>query len=178
MDTTKISKFLSLVLRHRPAAAFVTLDEAGWVEVDALIEGAQKAGVALDFNLLEQVVDENDKQRFEFNEDVTRIRARQGHSVQVALGYPASEPPEFLYHGTAPQFLNAIRKNGLQKMKRHAVHLSPDKDTAIRVGARRGLPVILRVNAGKMHQAGHRFEVTGNRVWLTEHVPSEYIEFP
>ncbi len=178
MDIVKTSKFLSLVLRHQPQTAHITLDEAGWTDVDALLDGAARAGRRIDMDQLCEVVDENDKQRFEFNADMTKIRARQGHSVAVELGYAPSAPPELLYHGTVPGSLPAIRAGGLQKMRRHAVHLSPDLATATRVGQRRGQPCILTVRAAALHATGAAFYRTENNVWLTEQVPPEFIGFP
>lgn len=178
MSTVQISKFLSLVLRHKPAEIGITLDEAGWVDVDDLLDGLKKHGQAITFPKLEEVVDTNDKQRFEFNEDATRIRARQGHTVAVTLGYEPQPPPAFLYHSTVAASIPLIQKNGLQKMRRHAVHLSPDRETATRVGQRRGMPLLLKIRAQAMHEAGHLFYCTANNVWLTELVPAEFIEFP
>ena len=178
MDTVKISKFLALILRHKPDAAGVTLDEAGWTEVDGLLEGMARAGTAISFEALSEVVEDNNKQRFEFNADLTKIRARQGHSVSVELGYAPTEPPERLYHGTVPKALAAIRSGGLQKMSRHAVHLSPDLETAKRVGQRRGQPILLEVRARDLHAAGALFYRTENNVWLTDSVPAAFIVFP
>jgi len=178
MNTVQVSKFLSLVLRHKPSEIGIVLDDAGWVDVDVLLDGLKKHGRGIRFDELEEVVDTNDKQRFEFNEDATRIRARQGHTVAVSLGYTPQAPPAALYHGTVAASIPLIRKNGLQKMRRHAVHLSPDLETATRVGLRRGMPLLLKVRALTMHEAGHLFYCTANNVWLTEFVPAEFIEFP
>ena len=146
--------------------------------MDGLLEGMARAGTAVSFDDLCAVVEDNDKQRFEFSPDLTKIRARQGHSVSVELGYPPAEPPEFLYHGTVPRALSAIRAAGLQKMRRHAVHLSPDLATATRVGQRRGQPIILTVRARDLHATGALFYRTENNVWLTETVPAAFIQFP
>ena len=173
-----ISKFLSLVLRHEPEAAGVTLDEAGWVDVDALITGCRANGVGVSRVELDEIVATSDKQRFALSPDGTRIRANQGHSLPVELGYEPAEPPEVLFHGTGERTLPAIRVGGLLKMSRHHVHLSREKDTAQKVGQRHGRPVVLTVRTGEMHRDGHAFFVSANGVWLTESVPVKYISFP
>jgi len=172
------SKYLSLVLRHKPDTVGITLDEAGWVRVDELMSALARHGKPMSRTTLEEVVATNDKQRFSFSEDGTRIRANQGHSVEIELGYQAALPPEILYHGTPQQFVEPIAREGLNKMSRHHVHLHLDVGTSTAVGRRRGKPVLLRIRALAMHQAGHQFFVTPNDVWLTDHVPAEYIEFP
>ena len=176
----RASKFLSLVLRHNPGKIGIELDEAGWVPVEDLLVAIRERGrgVRLERDKLQQVVDTNDKKRFEFSEDGLRIRARQGHSVQVELGDEAQEPPECLYHGTPEKFVEAIRSAGLLKMNRHAVHLSSDYETATKVGSRRGRPVIIKVRARELHADGHEFRLTGNGVWYTDHVPKEYLLWP
>jgi putative RNA 2'-phosphotransferase len=176
MTDREISQRLSLVLRHQPEAAGVTLDHAGWADVDTLLAGLRTRGCDVDLARLEHVVDTNDKQRFELDADASRIRARQGHSVAVALGYVALPPPEYLFHGTVAAALPAIRAAGLQKMRRHAVHLSADLETATRVGARRGAPLVLTVRAGALHREGGVFFRTENGVWLTEGVPVAFVE--
>lgn len=170
----RASKFLSHVLRHRPEAIGVTLDEGGWVDVDELLEACRRAGKRLTQKELLEVVALNDKQRFTMREG--RIRANQGHSIDVDLGLDPVEPPMYLYHGTAEHRLEAIRQNGLRRMNRHHVHLSPDVDTARRVGIRHGTPVILQVSAGAMFVAGYAFYLSENGVWLTECVPCQYLE--
>ena len=170
------SRFLSLVLRHRPEAAGVTLDEAGWTDVAELLAGCASAGRPMTRATLERVVETNDKKRFEFSEDGSRIRASQGHSVPVELQYEARTPPELLHHGTAARFLPAIRRDGLRPMQRHHVHLSPDPETAAKVGARHGKLVLLTVRAGDLHRAGHAFHLSTNGVWLVDHVPPGFIE--
>lgn len=177
-QTKKTSKFLSLVLRHQPETIGITLDDAGWVTVDDLLTALASQGRPLTREVLEMVVANNDKQRFSFSDDGKQIRANQGHSVEVELGYEACTPPEILYHGTPRQFVEPIRRGGLQKMQRHHVHMHQDLNTATAVGNRRGKAVILKIRALEMHAAGHAFFVTANHVWLTDHVPSEYIEFP
>lgn len=174
----ELSKFLSWVLRHRPDAIGIILDDAGWTDVDALLAHSRAHGRPLTRELLERIVMESPKQRFALSEDRRRIRASQGHSVEVELGYEPATPPEVLFHGSVASNIAAIRGDGLRKMSRHHVHLSPDEATARSVGGRRGKPVILRVAAGRMHREGHVFFRSANGVWLTEHVPPEYIEFP
>lgn len=174
----RFSKFLSFALRHKPAEVGITLDEAGWTGVPEVLAAADRKGHRMTLDDLVEVVRDNDKRRFALNEDRTRIRANQGHSVQVELGYSVTEPPEFLFHGTVDRFLDSIREKGLLKGERHHVHLSKDRDTALRVGSRRGAPVVLRVQALEMHRSGVQFFVSDNGVWLTDHVPSERIEFP
>jgi len=176
----RTSKFLSMVLRHNPGAIGITLDEAGWVGVQDLLDAMAKAKRETTLDQLQKVVAENNKKRFEFSEDGSKIRARQGHSVQVDLGYEPQDPPEFLYHGTATRFLPKIRgeKQGLLKGQRHHVHLSADTDTAKNVGSRHGKPVVLTVRSKEMVEAGHQFFLSNNGVWLTEHVPVEFLDLP
>jgi putative RNA 2'-phosphotransferase len=171
-----VSKKLSFWLRHRPDAAGLTLDEAGWAEVDAVLGALDRAGVVGGLDRLRGVVAGNDKQRFELSADGGRIRARQGHSVAVELGWPEQVPPEHLYHGTVARFLDAILAEGLRPMGRHHVHLSPDMATARRVGERRGTPAILAVRARDLHAAGTPFYRTANQVWLTGAVPPQFLE--
>ena len=177
-ERRKKGKFLSLVLRHQPDTIGIALDEAGWVDVDVLMSALTRHNRRMSRETLEEVVRTNDKQRFSFSQDGTRIRANQGHSVDIALGYQPATPPEILFHGTPQQFVDTIAGEGLKKMKRHHVHLHVDVATSTAVGQRRGKPVLLKVRALAMHQAGHEFYVTPNDVWLTDHVPAEYIEFP
>jgi putative RNA 2'-phosphotransferase len=174
----RISKFLSLVLRHKPETIGLSLDRGGWARVDELIAAANRAGMPLDQASLQQVVEQNNKQRFAFSDDGQRIRASQGHSLPIDLGLEPLAPPQVLYHGTATRFLNSIRRQGLVPRGRTHVHLSPDEPTAVRVGKRHGKPVVLTVQAGRMHQDGFRFYLSANGVWLTEKVPAEYLVFP
>lgn len=175
---TTVSKFLSLVLRHEPSRASIRLDPAGWVEVGDLLAGCARAGMAITPEELDEVVRTNEKQRFAFSEDGLRIRASQGHSVEVELGYEPAVPPETLYHGTIAKFLDSIHAQGLLKGERHDVHLSESPETATAVGQRRGQPIILRVHAGRMHRDGHTFRRSANGVWLTDSVPAAYVSFP
>lgn len=180
MDRSLVSasKFLSLVLRHDPASIGITLDAAGWVDVDVLLAAMERAGKPLDRATLERVVAENDKRRFAFSEDGARIRASQGHSVAVELGLAPVEPPEELFHGTATRFVESIRAQGLRPGSRTHVHLSADEATARAVGTRHGKPAILRVASGAMHRDGHPFVRSENGVWLAREVPVRYITFP
>ena len=172
----RVSKYLAKHLRHMPERIGIELDAQGWVAVDVFLAAAASHGFPIDPAELERVVAENDKRRFVI--DHGRIRANQGHSVPVELGLPAAAPPAYLYHGTIGRSLAAIRAEGLRPMNRHHVHLSPDRETATRVGARRGVPVVLSVAAAMMHGDGHTFHVTANGVWLTPHVPPAYLDFP
>ena len=174
--STKISRFLSLVLRHQPEIVGITLTEDGWMNVDELIAAINRHGQELDFETLEQVVETNDKKRFAFSDDGEMIRANQGHSVEVNLGYRATPPPEILYHGTVARFLPSIRENGIQKGQRHHGHLSASLEVANTVGKRRGQPVILTVRAQEMNVAGHDFFISANGVWLTDLVPATFID--
>ncbi|RCV52378.1 RNA 2'-phosphotransferase [Marinitenerispora sediminis] len=179
MDNRRLvrrSKFLARVLRHEPELLGLTLDPAGWVAVDDLLAACRRAGVELTPADLDEVVARNDKSRFAFSPDRRRVRAQQGHSVPVRLDLPETVPPTTLYHGTVGPSLPAIFTEGLRPMARHDVHLSPDPETARRVGARRGRPVVLRVAAGRMHADGHAFRVSGNGVWLVPAVPAHYLD--
>ncbi len=166
----RVSKRLSYVLRHRPDSVGLTLDEAGWVDVEALLAALRISRAELD-----HVVATNDKRRFAFDRTGTRIRASQGHSHPVELGYEAAAPPAELFHGTVERFLPAIRAEGLGSGNRHAVHLSADAATARAVGARRGRPVVLRVDAAALAATGVRFTRSANGVWLVAAVPPEYL---
>ncbi|MBL8538169.1 MAG: RNA 2'-phosphotransferase [Hyphomonadaceae bacterium] len=173
-DLVRISKTLSLWLRHRPEVAELELDAQGWADVDAVLAALATRNLPGDIETLLHVVDDNDKQRFELTPDLARIRARQGHTVAVDLALTPATPPAELYHGTVERFAAAIEREGLRKMRRHHVHLSPDIETARRVGARRGAPIIFVVSAAAMHAEGAVFHVTENRVWLTDAVPPRF----
>jgi putative RNA 2'-phosphotransferase len=174
-DRNRISKFLSLVLRHSPETIGISLDGNGWVVVEELIARCGAKGYLFSREELEEVVALNDKQRFAFNADKTAIRANQGHSVEVELELAAAQPPELLYHGTVERFLQNIRVEGLKKMQRHHVHLSADLSTAEKVGSRRGAAIILVIRSGEMSRDGYEFFLSGNGVWLTDAVPVKYI---
>jgi putative RNA 2'-phosphotransferase len=176
-DKLTVSKFMSLVLRHAPAKAEVTLDKNGWADVKELINGinsVRKTNITLDD--LKEIAAACDKQRYKFNDTYTKIRANQGHSVPVDAELKEAEPLAILYHGTATRYIDAILKDGLIAKSRLYVHLSADTDTAVNVGKRHGEPVILAVNAAKMHADGYKFYLSENAVWLTERVPAEYIK--
>lgn len=174
-DHVRISKTLSYWLRHKPSDGGLVLDANGWTAVDDVLAALAREGLPSDIDTMLAVVDGNDKQRFELTPDLSRIRARQGHSIAVELALAPTAPPALLYHGTVERFLDAIMREGLRKMARHHVHLSPNPETATRVGARRGKPVILIVDAAAMTRDGHIFFVTENTVWLTETVPAQYL---
>ena len=171
-----ISKYLSYILRHDPDEAGIRLDENGWTDVVQLVNELRVRFPGLDLPALEYIVATNNKQRFAFNEDKTKIRASQGHSVEVALNYLAQEPPTVLFHGTPKRNLAAILEEGLKRGERHHVHLSQNVTTALQVGARHGAPIILKIHSSRMHEDGYVFYVSANEVWLTEHVPPGYIE--
>ncbi|PQJ79023.1 RNA 2'-phosphotransferase [Polaribacter porphyrae] len=171
----QISKFLSLILRHQPEKIGLQLDENGWALINDILD---KSNLKFTFVELEEIVVTNDKQRFSFNADKTKIRANQGHSLKtVDLDLKAQVPPEFLFHGTVERFIGLIKSNGLQKMKRQHVHLSANKGTAIKVGSRRGKPIILTIKALEMQRKGYKFYKSENGVWLTDEVPVELIIF-
>lgn len=169
------SKFLSLVLRHKPDEIGIALDAQGWTDVDTLLSRAAAHGVALTRPELDTIVAESPKKRFTLSGDGTRIRAAQGHSVPVDLGLTPCAPPDVLYHGTAAANLAAIRAEGLNPGARQQVHLSPDAETARTVGMRHGKPQVLNVDARGMHRDGHSFFRADNGVWLTDTVPPQYL---
>ncbi|MCR9144056.1 MAG: RNA 2'-phosphotransferase [bacterium] len=177
MDLKKYSKLLSYVLRHAPESIGLEIDAQGWAKVeDLLVRIREQKFPEFDRALLHKVVSENDKQRFQFDADRARLRAAQGHSVQVDLGLAPLAPPEVLYHGTVERFLESILSAGLKPGSRTHVHLSAEVETARTVGARRGRPVLLKIRAGEMHGQGHAFYLSENGVWLTAAVPPEFIE--
>ena len=171
----KISKALSYWLRHNPDKIGIELTEDGWTDVKTLIEKASST-LFFDFNELKYVVDNNDKKRFAFSEDLCKIRANQGHSIDVDLKLEEAVPPQILYHGAPVGVIDAIMKEGLKKMNRHHVHLSPDKDTAAKVGSRRGKFEILEIEAMRLRADGHKIYMSDNGVYLVDEVPSEYIK--
>ena len=173
---TKLSKFLSLVLRHKPETVGLTLEENGWIPVDKLIEACAAYGKKFSLAELAEVVETNDKRRFSFDESGAKIRASQGHSVEVELEFEETTPPAALYHGTAEKNLGGIFAEGLKKMSRHHVHLSPDTETARQVGARYGKPVILEIDTARMLEEGFKFYVSANGVWLADAVPPEFLK--
>jgi putative RNA 2'-phosphotransferase len=173
----RASKFLALVLRHDPGRIGIELDSAGWVPIDTLLTALKRHGHGLSRERLDRVVAAPGKKRYEYDESRTLIRASQGHSVTVDLGYAPTEPPLVLYHGTATRFLDAIFREGIERGKRHHVHLSRDTETAAKVGARHGRPAVLTVDAALMAADGHVFYLSTNGVWLTEHVAPRYLAY-
>lgn len=173
---TETSKFLSYVLRHAPQTIGLPLDCEGWADIGMLIDGAQQSGRILDADLIHAVVASSDKKRFAISEDGLRIRAVQGHSTEsVAIAYAEKVPPVFLYHGTATRFLESILKEGLKPGERQHVHLSEDVQTATTVGQRYGKPVVLKIEALRMHQQGFKFFQAENGVWLVPNVTPQYL---
>lgn len=175
-ELDRLSVFISLVLRHKPDEAHVTLDEHGWADVDELLTGIQRTGRKIDRDVLEKIVASDSKQRYSFNQDKTLIRANQGHSIPVDVELKEQEPPDFLYHGTAVRFLDAIGQEGIKSMNRLYVHLSRDVETALKVGKRHGAPAVLKVHSGDMYRDGYKFYLSENGVWLTEKVDTKYFE--
>lgn len=170
----RLGRFLSLVLRHDPGAAGITLDEHGWADVEALLAGVNRTGRKIDMATLERIVRENNKHRYSFNGDRTKIRANQGHSLTVDVELKETEPPDYLYHGTATRFLPSIQREGIRKMSRQHVHLSGDFETAIAVGRRHGIPTVITIDAGAMARDGVKFYRSENGVWLCGEVPTKY----
>jgi putative RNA 2'-phosphotransferase len=173
--TKNVSRLLSNVLRHKPSNIGIVLDKNGWVLVETLIEQLNKHNYPTTLEELDTIVETNDKKRFAFNEDKSMIRASQGHSVKIDLQLEFKRPPMELYHGTVNRFVDSILRVGMSKMKRHAVHLSTEIETATQVGSRRGDAVILRVESGRMYNDGFKFQQSENGVWLTDEVPAKYI---
>lgn len=174
----QLSKYLSFVLRHRPDDIELHLTSDGWANVDELITKMNSRGKSITIEDLRDIVVQDEKQRYAFNQDQSRIRANQGHSIEIDLKLEPLEPPQYLFHGTAETNIASIRQQGLQKRQRHYVHLSELELTAKQVGARYGKPVILIISAQAMHEAGHQFYCSENNVWLTEEVPTQFIQFP
>ena len=175
MKTKDLSKYLSLILRHKPEVIGITLDEHGWANVEDLINGISKTNT-FNMQMLEEIVSTDEKQRYSFNEDKTLIRANQGHSVQVDVELEKVTPPRYLWHGTVEKYVESIDKNGLIPKSRLYVHLSSDKETAIKVGSRHGNPVIYRVRSFDMTQDGFEFYLSKNGVWLTDTVPAKFLD--
>ncbi|MDR2237288.1 MAG: RNA 2'-phosphotransferase [Chryseobacterium sp.] len=175
IEKKRISKFLSLILRHQPETIHLKLDENGWADVEELRLKSALKRVYFTLEELDEVVETNNKKRFAYNEDKTKIRASQGHSIDIDLSLEALQPPDFLYHGTAEANIHSIVEKGIEKRNRQHVHLSIDKETAAKVGMRHGKPVILTIRTGKMHEDGISFYRSANGVWLTDFVDSKYI---
>ncbi len=176
MNEEKIGKFLSLILRHKPETIGIKLDENGWADVEALLAGMNRKGTTIDQVLLEEIVANNNKKRYSLSPDKKRIRANQGHSIDVDIELKAVTPPAVLYHGSADRFYESILRLGLQKQNRNHVHLSPDIETALAVGKRHGRPVVFTIQAKAMHDDGYLFYLSENSVWLTDSVPVAYLK--
>lgn len=172
---THISKFLSLVLRHQPETIGIQLDSNGWADVNELIEKSNSNGITIDKEILNHIVETNAKKRFAFNDSLDKIRASQGHSVEIVLGYENQKPPEILYHGTSQQVVQSILDKGIEKQSRQHVHLSNDLETAIKVGQRHGKPFVFKVLAEQMYNDNFQFYISDNGVWLTDYVPAKYL---
>jgi putative RNA 2'-phosphotransferase len=175
VNKTKASKFMSLVLRHDPSAADLTLDANGWARIDSLLAGMNAKGFAVTYDVLMEIVVEDEKRRYAVSDDGLSIRANQGHSIEVDVQLEQVRPPDVLFHGTGERSVDSIRRDGLRPMSRQHVHLSPDVPTATAVGNRHGRPFIFRVDAKAMADAGISFYRSGNGVWLVDHVPPQYL---
>lgn len=176
MDLNNISKYMSLILRHKPDVIGIELDEHGWANVNDLISGIEKDNHGFNFELLEEIVRTDSKQRYSFNDDKSLIRANQGHSVNVDVELKEKEPPEYLYHGTGEKYVKSINQDGLIPKSRLYVHLSKDIKTAENVGKRHGKEVVYRINSGQMYRDGYKFYLSENGVWLTKEAPVKYLE--
>lgn len=176
MNITKVSKYISLILRHKPEEAGISLDKNGWAKIDELIKGVSRKYKDFNMDILEEIVATDEKHRYSFNEDHTLIRANQGHSVKVDVELEQRKPPEFLYHGTGEKYRDSIDNIGLIPKSRLHVHLSDNMLTAVEVGGRHGDPVVYRVHAKEMYKNGFAFYLSKNGVWLTERVPVWAIE--
>ena len=173
----KLGRFISLVLRHSPETIGIKLDKNGWANVEELLNLMNKNGKKIDINTLNEIVETNNKKRYEFSDDFKKIRACQGHSISVDLELEQAVPPEFLYHGTAVKNIESIKVTGIKKVDRQYVHLSADYDTAYNVGKRHGKPYIIKVLSGKMDKDGKKFYISKNKVWLSENISPEYLIF-
>ena len=172
----KLSIYLSYILRHKPEEAFVHMAKGGWVNVEHLIKGINKNGFYIDMKILEEIVNTDAKKRYSFNEDKTRIRANQGHSIDIDMGFENQKPPMILYHGTATKNIDSINAEGIKRMKRQFIHLSTGFVQAMTVGERHGYACVYVVNAQEMYEDGYEFYCAGNGVWLTDYVPVKYIK--
>lgn len=170
----RLGKFISLILRHKPEIIGLKLDKNGWCSVDKLIEKMNNNNKKIDMKMLKDIVENNDKARYEFNENQTKIRARQGHSINVDVELKEKIPPKYLYHGTALKFLDSIKEKGIVKGNRQYVHLSQDIETAVNVGKRHGKPYVIKINTEEMYKNGHKFFLSNNNVWLVEYVDTRY----
>ena len=170
-----IGKFICLILRHKPNSIGISLDENGWANTQELLNGLNSAGNKINMEQLIHIVDTDNKHRFSFNENKSKIRANQGHSLPINLGLVETVPPAILYHGTSVKFIDSIKLNGILKKSRQYIHLSSNKETAISVGSRHGKPIVLEINAMQMFLDGYKFYLSENLVWLTDNVPYQYI---
>lgn len=175
MDLQSISKYMSLILRHKPEVIGICIDEHGWANVEKLIQGIAKNNPGFNMEALEEIVKTDNKQRYSFNDDKTLIRANQGHSIQVDVELEEKEPPNVLYHGTGEKYVTSIDKNGLIPKSRLYVHLSRDIETARAVGKRHGKEIIYSFNSAQMHKDGYKFYLSKNGIWLTKKVPMKYL---
>lgn len=175
MDLNVVSKFMSLILRHKPEVIGITLDEHGWANTDELINGIKKKYPKFSKTYLNIIVETDEKQRYSFGDGMRLIRANQGHSIPVDVELEEKEPPEYLYHGTAEKYFDSICGTGLIPKSRLYVHLSKDVETALNVGKRHGKPIVFKVLAGKMYNDGYKFHLSKNNVWLTKKVPDQYL---
>lgn len=175
MSEKELSKFISLILRHKPEVIGISLDEHGWADVDELIEGINKSYL-IDRTKLEKIVSEDEKKRYSFSEDGKLIRANQGHSIQVDVELEKKNPPDVLWHGTGKKYVDSINERGLIPKSRLYVHLSAEYDTAVNVGKRHGEPVVYKINARRMVEEGYNFYQSVNGVWLISSVPEKYLE--
>lgn len=175
-DIKHKSKFLSLILRHQPEKINLTLDQNGWADIEELIEKSTKHKVYFTMEILKEVVETNNKKRFTFNEDLTKIRANQGHSINIDINLDPIEPPAELYHGTSIKNIDSIRATGIDKRSRQHVHLSHEISTAKNVGSRHGKPIILTIDSKQMHSDGCLFYLSKNGVWLTDYIDPKYIK--
>ena len=173
-NITEISKYLSLILRHKPDVIGISLDEHGWANVDELLSGIA-ATYPINMELLKEIVRSDNKQRYSFNDDKTLIRANQGHSIPVDVGLDKKEPPEYLWHGTGQKYVESIDAQGLIPKSRLYVHLSAEYNTALNVGKRHGTPVVYKVDSKKMAADGYEFFQSVNGVWLSKRVPIKYL---
>ncbi len=174
-DLVKLGKYLSLILRHKPEVIDIKLDEHGWADVDELLAGMNRQGRFINRELLDEIVKTNNKKRYQYNDDLTKIRANQGHSINVDVNLQEKIPPNTLYHGTALRYLDEIKLFGIKKMNRLYVHLSKDKETAINVGKRHGKAIILEIDTKKMLNDGHKFYYSNNGVWLCDDIDFKYV---
>lgn len=174
-DLVKLGKYLSLILRHKPEVIDIKLDQHGWANVDELLIGINRQGRFINRELLNEIVKTNNKKRYQYNNDFTKIRASQGHSINVDVNLQEKVPPNTLYHGTALRYLDEIKLFGIKKMNRLYVHLSKDKETAINVGKRHGKAIILEIDTKKMLNDGHKFYYSNNGVWLCDDIDFKYV---